>query len=387
MSDKENDRPAPPAATANEEHDHPSPAEVSRGMTTRRLLTARQLQESLVVAPPPSPRIACIAGLQSALAVLVAVSLIHFSPWPHLVGYPALGALAALYGRYASLSRRKSIVGISAVLLTLSVLIPSLASLAGMPLVAKMFLLALLTGAASLAVAHWNLGGPGAVIFLFAVGAALGPVDSWQTVIERTAATAAGGAIAWLTCMLTDRLRSVEIASLNLPASPRRPFRHELISAIRIAIGAAIAALTAHAAGWQFPAWAAIGATAVMQGGHLHITMNRALQRMAGTIIGAFIAWAILAQSPPFWMLLAAVVIFQFITEVVIGYNYALGQITITPMALLMTYLTLPTAAAIMPVERVLDTILGATIGIVFAVIFSTLDDRVYLAQHHQEKS
>jgi len=32
-----------------------------------------------------------------------------------------------------------------------------------------------------------------------------------------------------------------------------------------------------------------------------------------------------------------------------------------------------------MPVERVLDTIVGAAIGIVFAVAFSTADDRVYL--------
>ena len=35
------------------------------------------------------------------------------------------------------------------------------------------------------------------------------------------------------------------------------------------------------------------------------------------------------------------------------GYNYALGQITVTPMALLMTYLASPTVAASMPVERV----------------------------------
>jgi uncharacterized membrane protein YccC len=382
MSDQKKDRPAPPAAAANEEQDKPSFAEVSRGMTTRRLLSARQLQESLAVAPPPSPRIAAIAGLQAALAVLAAVSLVHFSPWPHLVGFPALGALAALFGRYASLTRRKRIVGISAFLLTLSVFIPTLASLAGTPFIAKMFLLAVLAGAATLAVAHWRLGGPGAVIFLFAAGAALAPVDSWQTVIERTAATAAGGAVAWLICMLTDRLRSAEMENLSLPASSRRPFGHEWIGAIRIALGAAIAALIAHAAGWQYPAWAAIGATAVMQGGHLHVTMNRALQRMAGTIVGAFLAWAILAQSPPFWMLLAAVVIFQFVTEVVIGYNYALGQITVTPMALLMTYMTSPAAAASMPVERVFDTILGATLGIVFAVIFSTLDDRVYLARH-----
>ena len=119
-----------------------------------------------------------------------------------------------------------------------------------------------------------------------------------------------------------------------------------------------------------------------MQGAHLHITMSRALQRMAGTVVGAVLVWLILAQNPSFGWVLALIVLFQFVTEVIIGFNYALGQITVTPSALLMTHLAAPTAAvAGMPVERVMDTILGAALGIVFAVIFSTLDDRRHLAQ------
>lgn len=110
--------------------------------------------------------------------------------------------------------------------------------------------------------------------------------------------------------------------------------------------------------------------------------MNRSLQRMAGTVVGAFVVWAILAQHPTFWVLVAAIVLFQFFTEVVIGFNYALGQITVTPMALLMTYLASPAVSSNMPVERVLDTILGAALGIVFAVIFSSVDDRVHLHEH-----
>lgn len=106
---------------------------------------------------------------------------------------------------------------------------------------------------------------------------------------------------------------------------------------------------------------------------------------MAGTVVGACIVWAILAQNPSFWVVLVAVVLFQIITEITIGYNYALGQVTVTPMALLMTHLAAPVANSNMPVERVLDTIVGAAIGIVFAVIFSTVDDRVYLARRHKK--
>ena len=152
-------------------------------------------------------------------------------------------------------------------------------------------------------------------------------------------------------------------------------------------LGAGLAAWVAQAAGWQHPAWAAIGATAVMQGSHLHITMNRALQRMVGTMLGALVAGLILSLEPSFWWIAACIVALQFITEVSIGYSYALGQITVTPMALLMTHLaSSPLAPLAMPLERVLDTVLGAALGILFALALSSLEDRAHLHRlHHGE--
>lgn len=51
-----------------------------------------------------------------------------------------------------------------------------------------------------------------------------------------------------------------------------------------------------------------------------------------------------------------------------------------------MTYLAIPGAnAADMSIERVFDTMLGAVLGIIFAVIFSTMDDRRHLAKYHRE--
>lgn len=383
MSTQENKPGHSPAAMADSDKRRAAPPpSISLGMTTRHLLTSKQFQESMSVKPPPSVFIASVAGAQAALALLSAIVLTTLSPWSEMVGFPALGALASLFGRYAPLERRMRIVLIAAALLTFGVLVPSLASYAGASDTVMVLTLAVVAGIATMAVPHWRLGAPGAVIIVFAAGGAQAPVASWSMLVERAALTIAGGIVAWSVCMLTDRLRSSELNNLSLPPASHRPFSHELIAAGRITGGAAIAALIAHAAGWHHPAWAAIGATAVMQGGHLHVTMNRALQRMVGTVVGAFIVWAILAQSPPFWMLVAAIVIFQFLTEVVIGYNYALGQIFVTPMALLMTYLASPAAPVNMPVERVFDTILGAALGIIFAVIFSTMDDRAYLASH-----
>lgn len=137
--------------------------------------------------------------------------------------------------------------------------------------------------------------------------------------------------------------------------------------------------------GADHPAWAAMGALAVMQGTHLHISMNRALQRMAGTVAGAVLAWAFLAQDPSVWALIAMLLALQFLTEIIIGANYGLGQMLVTPMALLMTHMAAPGAqGGAMASERILDTILGAVIGMAMAVLMSSLDDRRHLAEQRR---
>jgi uncharacterized membrane protein YccC len=354
----------------------------TRRASLRRLLAPARLRESFAVTSPPSLRNAALAGMQTSLAVLIAVAATHLSPWAHMEGFPALGALAALFGRFAPAGRRMSVVLLSGLLLAASVGALSLASIAGATPATMLICLALLAGVLTLLTNHWRLGAPGAVIFVFAACAAVGPVDAWRTVVERVLFTAAGVAVAWCICRATDRLRSD--APMAAAPGSERPLLHQWNAAGRIALCAASAALLALAAGWPHPAWAAIGATAVLQGSHLHITMHRAVQRTVGTVIGAALASGILASQPTFWPLLAAVIVLQFITELVIGFNYVFGLICVTPMALLMTSLAAPSVSGGMPMARVLDTVLGALVGIAFALVFSTLDDRSHLAAHHE---
>lgn len=358
---------------------------IGRGEAVRHLLSPARVRESFSVAPRPPLRNAAVAGMQVSLAVLIAVALTHLSPWAHLEGFPALGALAALFGRFAPPAQRMRIVAAAGALLLGSIALPSLISYAGATPAWMLLCLAVLAGALTVAVAQWRIGGPGAVIFVFAASAALRPADSLRAVVERCVFTAAGVAIAWIVCRCTDGLRSDAGAPAPASGAPR-PADNALIAGGRIALCAALAAMLAEAAALPFPAWAAIGATAVLQGGHLHITMHRAVQRTIGTVLGACVAGLILAQHPSFWFVLSAVVALQLVTEVVIGFNYAFGQVFVTPMALLMTSLASPEAAAAMPMARVLDTALGALVGIAFAVAFSTLDDRAHLAAHHARR-
>lgn len=126
-----------------------------------------------------------------------------------------------------------------------------------------------------------------------------------------------------------------------------------------------------------------MGALAVMQGAHLRTGVHRGLQRMVGTCIGAFLAWLILSLDPSVWTIIAILIALQFATELIIGVNYGLGQILVTPMALLMTYLAAPNPIGTnLALERVFDTLIGATIGIILAVVLASTNDRQNLTGH-----
>lgn len=351
--------------------------ERSRGSIWRYLFRPQHFRDSLMLAKQPSVRNSSLAGLQAAMAVAIALPLIYLSPWAHQIGFAALGALVALFGRFAPTGRRNRIVLLCAICQCIAVLGMSLASWLGVPIEIKLLLLALSCGAFFYISVTGQFGAPGALIFVFAAGASMAPVASLEEVATRTAVTASVAALAWAICAITEILRQREVAGRPFPAEPLQPFRSRMIAAARIALGCAIASFLSHAIGLAHPDWAAMGTLAVMQGAHLHINMNRALQRMAGTIVGALIAWAILANDPGVWGLIAVLVLLQFATEIIIGANYGLGQILVTPMALLMTHLAAPQMGAedLAP-ERIVNTVLGATLGMLLAILFSMLDDR-----------
>lgn len=369
----------PHAASAD-----PAALATRRVDAARHLLKPHQIRESLALAAQPWQRNAALAGLQASLAAAIALPLTLVSPWPHLVGFASLGTLAALFGRFAPQAGRGRVVLLCAMWLTFAVLAMSAAAGLGAPYPVQVGLLALACGFFFFVATTGQYGPPGALIFVFAAGAAMAHVASWHDVLERATATALAAGLTWVICAGTEALRPLATPEAPFPVEPVRPLDHRLIAAARITLGSAIAAFAAYAAGAPHPAWAAMGAVAVMQGTHLHINMSRALQRMAGTVVGAGLVWLILAQEPSVWSAIAVLVFLQFATEMIIGANYALGQILVTPMALLMSYLAAPGAAGTaMAPERVFDTLVGAGIGIVLAVACSTLDDRIHLARHH----
>jgi len=361
---------------------------VRRLDAARRLLSRQQVRESLALAPQPLWRIGLAAGAQAALTTAIALPLVALSPWADLIGYASLGALVALFGRFAPRARRSRIVFYCLLCQVSAVAVISLAAWLGAPLWLQLALVALSCGAFFYISTSGGFGPPGALIFVFAASASLGHVESLAQVAARSAAVLAVAALAWLICMLTDAWRLRRGADADLPPDPIHPARDRLIRSAQITLGAAIAAFAAYAWGAPHPGWAAMGTVAVLQGRHLHIHMNRALQRMAGTIVGAGFVWLVLSQQPSIWLVMALIAGLMVLTEFVIGSNYGIAQVMVTPMALFMTFLAAPQHAGLgMVPERIFDTMLGAVVGVLIAVLLSTRHEREHLGQHHEQRS
>jgi len=72
-----------------------------------------------------------------------------------------------------------------------------------------------------------------------------------------------------------------------------------------------------------------------LQSGHnRRLTNIKALHRVLGTLLGVLIFEAIMLVKPSGLLLVMIIAILQFATEVVVGRNYGLALLFITPLAL-----------------------------------------------------
>lgn len=322
----------------------------------------------------PSARQALGGALRCGLSVALAFLLVAAVGRHDLAGYAALGSLASLYGRSSGYAWRVRLMVLVGAALAAAVAVMAAVGALGAPTVVELGALTLLAAGATAGAAALRTGPPGATILVFAAGAGAAPAAGGDDVLARAATVLAGALVAVLVCnagALLDRWR-------GLPLQPAPALRDvvragtagggALGPAITVAVAAAIASAVAVGAGWGHPAWAVMGAAAVLQGTHVRHMGVRALQRAAGTACGVAIALPLLGADLGFVAVAALVVVLQTVTELVVARHYGVAMLTITPMALLMTSLGAATDPAALALDRALDTAVGAVVGLVVAV-------------------
>ncbi|MDF3147155.1 FUSC family protein, partial [Streptomyces sp. T21Q-yed] len=155
-------------------------------------------------------------------------------------------------------------------------------------------------------------------------------------------------------------------------ASPSRPLWRRLGPlaplAVRTALGCALAGYASLALGIGRPYWALVTAASLYQA-NLTLTWGRGVQRVVGNLLGVllFAALVPLAHTGEVALVLCCLAL-NFGAEALIGRNYWLGSVCVTPMALLITEFTGFQEPGRLITERVVDTLVGALVGLIAAV-------------------
>lgn len=364
----------------------PTSARPRRRDAAKHMLHPHTLRDGIRIAPQPHIRASAMAGVQAALTGAIAMPLIYLSPFAHLLSFAALGSIVALYGRFAPAQRRNWLLLYCMLSQTAVVLITSTAAWLGASNNVMLIVLALCCGGLMFIQQTVKMGAPGALLMVFAVGASFDTPLRVTEVVERGVTVMLVGMLAWGICVLTEKLRSDP--SDFVPGEPNLSLQRRLRVAVSITLATFMAAAASQLIGASHPSWAAMGAMAAMTGPHLYHALHRGVQRLLGVVIGAAIAGVILLFDPSVWQMMALIVGLQIITEIIIGSNYALGQMLVTPMALLMTVIGMPGVSGFhMATERIWDTLIGATIGLILTIVLSSRTERHDLAAYRAAKA
>ncbi|MYR45945.1 FUSC family protein, partial [Streptomyces sp. SID5910] len=167
----------------------------------------------------------------------------------------------------------------------------------------------------------------------------------------------------------TEELLGVDAELAARPAPLRQRLGPLAPIALRTALGCALAGYASLALGIGRPYWALVTAAALYQA-NMALTWSRAVQRVVGNIAGVllFAALAPLAHLGQILLVLFCLAL-NFGAEALITRNYWLGSVCVTPMALLITEFTGYQEPGGLMTERVVDTLVGALVGFLAAVV------------------
>lgn len=326
--------------------------------------------ELLRVQPTPGAhRVALRAGLSVGVPLL-AVLLLGRPAW---TSYAVFGAFTSLYGRNHVHLSRAAMQASAGAALTVSVVLGVLAgsadsrdwlAVAGCCVVAGL-------GTLLASVQDWHP--PGPLFLVFAFGAvASAPHDLGEAPVAAAVCVASvlfsllvGNAGALLR-------RQVSLPTRLAPAWTWQPVRFVVAVGVAGALATALGAVL----GVGHPYWAMVAAVAPLTARGISRQMVRAGHRILGTLLGLVTGAALLALGLGPVATVLVVVVLQVLTELVVGRNYGLAMLFITPMALLMGQLAAPRPAGSLLLDRGVETVVGGLVAIAIVLLEESLRRR-----------
>ncbi|UAJ78679.1 FUSC family protein [Leifsonia sp. ZF2019] len=318
-------------------------------------------------------------GFRAATAVAVPLLVLWAVGRLDLAAYATFGAFTALYGRNEQYRLRLRSVSAAGVVLVASIALGVLIAVLGEPLPLLAAALVLVVGGGTLFVTALQLLPSQPLFFVFALLVCANipttAADAWPRIglavivaVFSWLLTMSG----WLVRRLAGGRRWTLLKELNrhprADATVLRDPRVWLTVAQNV-VGVLIAGGIALAFGLGHAYWAVVSLVAVIPPARAAHSISRSLHRIVGTVAGVVVAAALLFWSPPALVVILAIVVCQFFAEILVGRHYGSALVFITPMALAVSHLASPAPLAALVGDRVLETVLGAGIGIVLVLL------------------
>jgi uncharacterized membrane protein YccC len=321
-----------------------------------RLVTVRPL-------PPNTGWLAVRVGVSVMVPLLFLVSIDHVD-WTL---YATFGAFTSLYGRKRVDFPRVVRQGLAGLGLVMCVALGSLVAISDAREWLAIPIAAVIAAVASYVSAHRDLIPSGSLFQVFGFAAVASVPAHASDLVPAVLVASASALFAVLVGSLGAVVRRARhVTAEHLPEHPiGGPHTGVRLYAIQSAIGVAAAGTIATASGIGRPYWAMISAVVPLMAFDFNSQVVRGLHRVIGTFIGLGLAWLLLELDLPDALTVIFVAGLQLITELLVGRNYALALVSITPLALLIVHL----AAPVIPIhellaDRGLETVIGVAIGL-----------------------
>lgn len=224
-------------------------------------------------------------------------------------------------------------------------------------------------GLATVASSFWRLKPAGSLFHIFAY-AAISSVPNqppvWLALL--TAVLTVGfSLVLGASGMLSRRHRTAWTKPVR-PGFTAAERRGMYLEGLQYAAVAAAAGSIATALGIGHNYWAMVAATVPLVGPSTRHRIHRGLNRILGTFGGLVLTALILLPGLDPWMLVLVIAVLQFAAEMFVLRQYALAQVAVTPLALASTELANPSNPLQLVVDRGLETVIGAAVGMAMVV-------------------
>ncbi|WP_426625094.1 FUSC family protein [Leifsonia sp. McL0607] len=322
-------------------------------------------------------------GFRAAAAVAVPLLILWAVGRLDLAAYATFGAFTALYGRNEPYRLRLRSVSIAAVAMLVSISLGVLVAVAGEPLWLVTVLLVFVVVAGTLLATAFQLLPTQPLFFVFALLVCAAVPTTAQDALPRIGLAAAVAAFSWVLTLsgwVVRRWagdRAARTGAVLLKKLHRRPgidttvFRDGRVwlTAAQNAVGVLIAGGVALTLGLGHAYWAVVSLVAVIPPARAAHSISRSLHRILGTIGGVGVAAVVLFWSPPAVVVILVIIICQFFAEMLVGRHYGYALLFVTPMALAVSHLAAPAPLGTLLVDRVIETALGAGVGIALVLL------------------